>query len=89
MLFKVQIPIDKILIFVAAVAVLVIILKLCKASFKLIIKIALNALLGGIVLFLINYIPSITIPITWWSVLLVGIFGIPAVMILIVVYLIK
>ncbi len=89
MIYKISLPVDKIFIFIAFVAVLFILLKFLKVSLKLIIKLAINALLGGLILLIVNYIPQVNVPVQWWSLLLTGIFGIPAAVILIVIYLLK
>ena len=69
-----------------ALAILVIILPLFKVSLKIILKIVLNALLGAIILYLVNFIPSVDIPITWINALATGIFGIPAVIVILIIY---
>ena len=66
-----------ILIAAAAIAVLCIALKLFKVAFKTSFKVALNAAVGIGAIFLLNLIPGVAIPVTWWSALVTGIFGIP------------
>ncbi len=66
-----------ILIAAAAIVVLCIALKLFKVAFKTIFKVALNAAVGIGAIFLLNLIPGVAIPVTWWSALITGIFGIP------------
>ena len=48
--------------------------------------ILINALIGGIVLFLINLTGIIVIDITWISALIVGFLGIPGVIIVILLH---
>lgn len=72
-----------------ALAILVIILFLFKVSVKVILKLVINALIGAVVLYLINFIPKVDIPITWLSALATGIFGIPAVIVIVIVYFIN
>ncbi len=69
-----------------ALAILVIILFLFKVSLKLILKIVINALLGAIILYLVNFIPGVDLPITWINALATGIFGIPAVIVILIIY---
>ena len=78
-----------ILILLSVLTVLVIVLSIFKVSFKIILKLVINSLVGGIILYLINFIPSISLPITWYNALAVGVFGIPAVIIILIVYFIK
>ena len=73
-----------ILIAVAAIIVLVIVLKLFKVGFKTIFKIAINAAIGVGAIFLLNLIPNVAIPITWWTALVSGIFGVPGVIVLLI-----
>ncbi len=73
-----------ILIAVAAIIVLVIVLKLFKVGFKTILKIAINAAIGVGAIFLLNLIPNVAIPITWWTALVSGIFGVPGVIVLLI-----
>ena len=58
-----------ILIALAAIVVLCIVLKLFKVTFKTILKIAINAVIGVALIFLLNFIPGVNIPIVWWSAL--------------------
>ncbi len=73
-----------ILIAVAAIIVLVIVLKLFKVGFKTIFKIAINAAIGVGAIFLLNLIPNVAIPITWWTALVSGFFGVPGVIVLLI-----
>ena len=70
-----------ILIFVVAVVALGVMLKLFKVGVKTILKLVVNALVGGLILFLLNLIPGVHLIVTWWTALLTGIFGFPAVLI--------
>lgn len=73
-----------ILIAVGAVIVLCIALKLFKVAFKTIFKVALNAAVGIGAILLLNLIPAVSIPVTWWSALITGVFGIPGVIALLI-----
>ena len=77
-----------ILIAVAAIVVVAIVLKLLKFGFKTIIKFVINAVVGIAVIFLLNLIPGVAIPLTWWTGLISGLFGIPGVIVLLVIFLI-
>ena len=62
-----------------------VLLKLFKVSFKIIWKLLVNALIGGLVLFVLNFIPGVNMPINWLTTILTGLFGVPAVLVLFIV----
>lgn len=73
--------------FFIAFVVLYVILKLIALPVKIIIKLMLNALIGGVVLFLINLIGihfGLILNITWITALIVGFFGVPGVIIVLI-----
>ena len=70
------------LIAVGAFIVLAILLKLFKVSVKTILKFAVNTAVGIGVIFLLNLIPGVSIPIVRWTALVCGLFGIPGVLVL-------
>lgn len=74
-----------ILIAVAAIIVVAIVLKLLKFGFKTIIKFVINAAIGIGVIFLLNLIPGVEIPIVWWTGLLSGLFGVPGAVIALII----
>ena len=74
-----------ILIILGVILILWLVLKLFKASFKVIWKLLINALIGGVVLYLLNLIPGISMPINWLTTILTGIFGVPAVIVIFIV----
>ena len=74
--------------FLAVVVVLFVVLKLLKVSFKIIWKILVNAAVGGLVLFLLNLIPELNLPINWLTAICTGIFGLPAVVVILIISLI-
>ena len=74
-----------ILIAVAAIVVVAIVLKLLKFGFKTIIKFVINAAIGIGVIFLLNLIPGVEIPIVWWTGLLSGLFGGPGAVIALII----
>lgn len=78
-----------ILVFAAVIVLLLIGLKLFKATFKTIITIIINAVIGGLAIWLLNFIPAVDIPLVWWTALLAGIFGVPAVIVMLIISLIK
>ena len=77
------------LLIIGIVLVLFVILKLFKVSFKIIWKLIVNALVGGIVLWLLNLNPREEMPINWLTTILTGLFGIPAVIVIFIVSLIR
>ena len=72
--------------FLIALIVLYIVLKIIAAPVKIIIKLMINAFVGGVVLFLINLVGAgfgFVLNITWLTSLIVGIFGVPGVVLVI------
>lgn len=72
--------------FLVALNVLYIVLKIIAAPVKIIIKLMINAFVGGVVLFLINLVGAgfgFALNITWLTSLIVGIFGVPGVVLVI------
>ena len=72
--------------FLVALIVLFLVLKIIAVPIKIIIKLMLNALAGGVVLFLINMIGAgfgFVLDINWITSLIVGIFGVPGVILVI------
>lgn len=70
--------------FLIGIAVLVLILKILAFPFKIIIKFVINSILGGIFLAVLS-IFGIGITITGIMVLLTGLFGIPGLIIAIII----
>ncbi len=66
------------------VAVLFVVLKLLALPMKLIIKLVINGLVGGIIIFVVNLIGAnfgFMINLNWITALIVGILGVPGVVI--------
>ena len=80
---------ERALLIIGIVLVLFVILKLFKVSFKIIWKLIVNALVGVNVLRLLNLIPGVDMPINWLTTILTGLFGIPAVIVIFIVSLIR
>lgn len=73
--------------FIAGILILLVFTFILKISSKLIIKLLLNALIGGIIIFLINFFGSplgISIELTFFSAIIVGIFGVFGVILLLI-----
>jgi len=66
--------------FIIGVAVLFIILKILSMPMKLIIKFVINAIIGGIVIYVLNLF-GIGLVVNWISGLIIGFLGIPGVII--------
>lgn len=73
-----------ILIALAAFIALIVVLKLFKVSFRTIVKVAINAAVGIALIFLLNLIPNVAIPVNWWTALISGFFGVPGVIVLLI-----
>lgn len=70
--------------------VAVLVFAILKLSFKMILKLLLNAAVGFVIIFVVNAFISMVgaeIPINLFSTVFVGIFGVPAALILVVYYL--
>ena len=67
-------------IYVIAIAILMTILKILTFPLKIIFKILVNSILGGVILYFLAKV-GIFMAITWWSLLLTGILGVPGVII--------
>jgi inhibitor of the pro-sigma K processing machinery len=66
--------------------ILILLLKLFHFKVKTIITILINIIAGGLVLFLINYIPGIDIQIDIIKSLIVGVFGLPGVIVILILH---
>ena len=73
------------LVFIGAVIAVFIILKILAWPIKKIMKMVINIIIGGLLLILVNYIGAnfgFVIPVNWITALVVGILGIPGLIIL-------
>ena len=73
------------LVFIGAVVAVFIILKILAWPLKKIVKILINILVGALLLMLVNYVGAFfnfSIAINWVSALVVGVLGIPGVILL-------
>ena len=76
---------ETIAIIVIAVIAVFLILKLLTAPIRFAAKMLINALVGFVVLFLLNFVGGIvglSLGINWFNALIVGIFGAPGVVLL-------
>lgn len=69
--------------YIIALAILIGILKILLFPIKLIFKLVVNSILGGILLYFLAQI-GICMVITWWSLLLTAILGVPGVVIAVI-----
>lgn len=79
-----------ILPYIGAIVIFFIVLKLLALPFKIIIKLVLNGIIGGLIIFGINFIGAnfgFMLPLEWWSAILVGILGIPGAIIILLIQL--
>lgn len=75
--------------FLIAMIVLYVMLRLIALPMRLIIKLLINALIGGVILFLINLVGEqfgFTLEINWITSLIVGFFGIPGVIVIVILH---
>lgn len=80
------------LVFIGAIIAVFIILKILAWPIKKIFKMIMNIVIGGLLLVGVNYVGAnfgFVIPINWITALLVGILGIPGLIMLIVLTLLK
>lgn len=75
--------------FFVAILILFVVLKLISLPIKIIIKLMVNAFLGGIILFLLNIIGAqfgFVLNINWITSLIVGFLGVPGVIIVVILH---
>ncbi|MBQ9267137.1 MAG: pro-sigmaK processing inhibitor BofA family protein [Clostridia bacterium] len=73
----------EIILFIVAIAVIALVLKLLGKSMKVIGGVLINALVGGLIIWLLN-IFGLGIAFNWLNALLVGCLGIPGVIIVLI-----
>ena len=79
-----------ILSFLAVMRVIFLVFKLLSLPFKIMWKLFVNAVIGFVLLLLFNFLGGLiglTIEITWWKAVIVGIFGVPGIVGLLLVQL--
>ena len=80
--------ISPVLAFIIGVVLLAIVLKIISFPIKRIIQLVINAIIGGVLLYIINIFGAsigFTLDITWWSALIVGVLGVPGVIIVAII----
>lgn len=78
--------IPSILTFAVALAIILIILKVLGKSVKMLTSILINSVVGAIVLYVLHiFIPEIVV--SWWAALITGFFGIPGVILVVILQL--
>ena len=82
----------QILTFIIVLAVIFIIFKIFNLSIKIFFKLLINALIGAALLFVFNFVFAgllnlsfFYIIITWLTALITGIFGVPGVVVLLII----
>ena len=80
-----------ILTYAAVIIVVWVLFKIFSWPIRIFVKLLINALIGAGMLILINYlgatIPALNgfmLPVTWWTALIVGVLGIPGIILLVV-----
>lgn len=73
-----------IILYVVAIVAVVLVLKLLGKSMKVILGVLINALVGGVVIWLLNLL-GLGIALNWLTALLVGVLGIPGVIIVLII----
>lgn len=74
----------EIAIFIAAVLILYIVLKLLSVPMKIVAKFLANAIIGGIVIYILNLL-GLGINLTWINSAIVGFLGVPGVIIVAII----
>lgn len=80
------------LVFIGAIIAVFIILKILAWPIKKIFKMVINIVVGGLLLVIVNYIGGnfgFVIPVNWITALVVGVLGIPGLIVLVVLTLLK
>lgn len=70
--------------FLITIFLLVIVLKIIALPFKVIIKFVINSIIGGLVLAVLAFF-GIGVTIYWWTVVLTGLFGVPGLVIAVLI----
>ena len=79
--------IASIVTFAIALALVLILLKILGKSVKILTSILINSIIGAIVLYILHiFVPSIIV--SWWAALITGFFGIPGVILVIILQLV-
>jgi len=81
--------IKEILIYIGIAIIFLLVLKLFRIKWKFIFGLLINILIGGLLLYLVNYIPGINLELNVINALIVGILGVPGVILLIVFNIIR
>ena len=79
----------ELIVLLGVIILLFLFLKLFKIKWKLVISLIVNAVVGGIVLYFVNYIPGVNLDINVINSIIVGLLGVPGVILLLVLYFIK
>ena len=74
---------EMILAYAVPVLVLIVVLKILALPLKLIKRIVINSIVGGIVLFALSYF-GIVVSFAWWGYALTGLFGIPGLIVAVI-----
>lgn len=74
---------ELILAYAVPVLVLIVVLKILALPLKLIKRIIINSIVGGIVLFALSYF-GIVVSLAWWGYALTGLFGIPGLIVAVI-----
>lgn len=69
-----------ILSFIIGIGVLIVVLKILTFPIRLIFKFVVNSIIGGIILGICAFF-GIVVVLNWWIILLTGVFGVPGLVI--------
>lgn len=75
---------ENIIFFAIAVFAVVLVLKLLGKSMKVVFGVLINALVGGVIIWLLNLL-GLGITLSWLTALIVGVLGIPGVIIVLII----
>lgn len=79
--------IASIVTFAIALAFVLVVLKILGKSVKMLTSILINSIIGAIVLYILHmFVPGIIV--SWWAALITGFFGIPGVILVIILQLV-
>lgn len=70
--------------FIIGMGILILVLRILTFPIRLIIKFAINSVIGGIILAICAFFGIIVI-VNWWMILLTGIFGVPGLVIALII----
>lgn len=80
-----MLSIDVLMSYLIPAIMVLVVLKLLSLPVKLIIRVLINLILGGLILVGLSALGIITVSLTWWMTAIVGVLGVPGAIIVAVI----